>query len=128
MIILLPFAAVVGIHARLLDLYGGTPGIRDRGLLDSALAQPKATFDGAYLDPDIWSMAAAYGYHLCLNHAFLNGNKRVAAVAMVTFLRANGEAVRYDEVELYTTMMGLAEGKVDKPALAAWLRRAQVCP
>ena len=109
-------------HAIQLDLYGGMHGLRDEGLLESALAQPRATLGGEYLLPDIWSMAAAYGFHLCRNHAFLDGNKRVAAVAMIAFLRANGEQVRYDEVELYVTMMAVAEGTLDKVSLADWLR------
>ena len=113
---------VEAIHAIQLDLYGGLHGLRDEGLLESALAQPRATFDGEYLHPDIWSMAAAYGFHLCRNHAFLDGNKRVAAVAMITFLRANGEQVRYDEVGLYVTMIAVAEGRLDKLGLGDWLR------
>ena len=77
---------VVAYQARLIDLFGGLHGIRDEDLLDSALAQPEATFEGEYLHGDVWEMAAAYGFHLCSNHPFLDGNKRIAAVAMGTFL------------------------------------------
>lgn len=122
MIQFLPKDVVVAIHAELVDLHGGLHGLRDSGLLESALAQPMATFGGEYLHGDLWAMAAAYGYHLCRNHAFLDGNKRVAAVAMITFLRVNGEHVRYDEVELYLTVISLAEGNLDKAALAQWLQ------
>ncbi|MBI5611025.1 MAG: type II toxin-antitoxin system death-on-curing family toxin [Deltaproteobacteria bacterium] len=110
------------LHAQVVDLFGGLQGLRDAGLLESALAQPQASFGGVPLHRDVWEMAAAYGYHLCRNHAFLDGNKRIAAVAMITFLRANGQAVRYDEVQLYLTVMDLAAGRLDKAQLAAWLR------
>ena len=92
---------VVAYHARLIDLFGGIHGLRDEGLLDSALAQPEATFDAVLLHRDVWEMAAAYGYHLCRNHPFLDGNKRISAVAMGTFLAVNGAASVFDEVELF---------------------------
>ncbi len=109
-------------HARLIDLFGGTHGIRGDGLLQSALAQPEATFDGRLVHPDVWSAATAYGYHLCRNHPFLDGNKRIAAVAMGTFLAINGEPCVFDEVALYLVVCGVAEGAVTKPDLATWLR------
>lgn len=108
---------------RLVDLFGGTKGVRDLGLLESAMAQPQATFDGAWLHQDVWEMGAAYAFHLCRNHPFVDGNKRTAAVAMATFLEINGYPLRVDEVELYVLMMRLAEGDIDKPGLAAWLRQ-----
>lgn len=109
-------------HSRLIELFGGTHGIRDEALLESALAQPEATFDGHPLHPDVWLAAAAYGYHLCQNHPFLDGNKRIAAVAIGTFLAINGEDCVFDEVALYLVVCGVAEGAVSKPDLAAWLR------
>lgn len=112
---------VVAYHARLIELFGGSPGVRDEALLDSALAQPQATFDGVPLHGDVWEAAAAYGFHLIRNHAFIDGNKRIAAVAMGAFLEVNGAPLRVDEVELYETMMALAEGRVTKAELAAWL-------
>ena len=114
---------ILAYHQRLVDLFGGQPGLRDEGLLESALAQPAATFGGAFLHPDRWAMAAAYAFHLIRNHPFLDGNKRVAAVAMGTFLEVNGAPLRVDEVELYQTMMTLAKGELEKEALADWLRR-----
>lgn len=115
-------AAVIAMHRAVVDLYGGLHGLRDSALLESAIAQPQATFDGQYLHADVWAMAAAYGYHLCRNHAFLDGNKRIAAVAMGAFLDLNGCECAFDEVELYLTMISLAEGQLDKPALARWLQ------
>jgi death-on-curing protein len=111
-------------QSRLIDLFGGSHGLRDEGLLDSALAQPEATFEGAHLHEDVWEMAAAYAFHLCRNHPFVDGNKRIAAVAMGTFLSVNGYPVRFDEVDLYLTIMAVAEGRMDKSGLAGWLRRA----
>jgi death-on-curing protein len=81
---------VVTHQARLIDLFGGLHGVRGERLLDSALAQPEATFAGEYLHGDVWEMAAACADHLCSNHPFLDGNKRIAAAAMGTFLGVNG--------------------------------------
>jgi len=114
---------VVAYQARLIDLFGGLHGIRDEGLLDSALAQPEATFEGEYLHEDVWEMAAAYAFHLCSNHPFLDGKKRIAAVAMGTFLGVNGHPLVVDEVDLYLTIMAVADGTLDKAGLAVWLRR-----
>lgn len=113
---------VVAYHKRLIDLFGGLHGVRDVGLLESALAQPEASFDGVWLHRDVWEMGAAYAFHLCLDHPFLDGNKRIAAVAMGTFLDLNGCPLRVDEVDLYATMLALAEGRLGKSELAAWLR------
>lgn len=118
----LPKPFIVAYHARLIDLFGGSHGLRDEALLESALAQPQATFDGAPLHADLWEAAAAYAFHLIRNHAFIDGNKRIAAVAMGTFLHVNGAPLRVDQVELYETMIALAEGRRTKAELAAWLR------
>lgn len=96
--------------------------MRDEALLDSALARRQATFDGAPLHADVWEVAAAYGFHLMRNHAFVDGNKRIAAVAMGTFLAVNGAPLRVDEVELYETVIALAEGRLAKLEQALWLR------
>lgn len=119
---------VVAYHARLIDLFGGLHVIRDEGLLDSALAQPEATFEGEHLHGAVWEMAAAYGYHLCSNHPFLDGDKRIAAVAMGTFLEINGHPLVVGEVDLYRTIMAVADGRLDKAGLAVWLRRVGGTP
>ena len=113
---------VLACQERLIELFGGTKGVRDRGLLESSIAQAEASFDGVSLHRDVWEMGAAYAFHLCRNHPFLDGNKRIAAVAMGAFLEINGYPLRVDEVELYRTIMALAEGRIDKAELAAWLR------
>lgn len=81
---------VLNIHQVLVEQFGGISGIRDEGLLESALAQPKATFFGELLHPTIHDQAAAYLYHITKNHPFLDGNKRTAFGAMEAFLRLNG--------------------------------------
>ena len=83
----LQIADILEIHQTLIDLFGGMPGIRDEGLLESALSQPQATFFGELLHPTIHEQAAAYLYHIAKNHPFLDGNKRTAYGAMETFLR-----------------------------------------
>src|SRR3569832_264121 len=81
---------VLAIHADTIAEEGGRVGIRDIGLLESAVAMPQATYEGAYLHPDLAAMAAAYLFHLCQNHAFVDGNKRAAAFSTVLFLALNG--------------------------------------
>jgi death-on-curing protein len=116
-------------HQRSIELFGGEAGLRDEGLLDSALAQPQATFDGRRLHVDVVEMAAAYAFHLCRNHAFLDGNKRIAALCMGTFLALNGHETRFDEVELVQVMVAVADGSLDKAGLTEWLRaRVNVNP
>ena len=119
---------VVAYQARLIDVFGGLHGIRDQDLLDSALAQPEATFEGEWLHGDVWEMAAAYAFHLCSNHPFLDGNKRIAAVAMGTFLEVNGHRLVVDEVDLYRTMMAVADGRLNKAGIAMWLRAVGARP
>src|SRR5437868_2751680 len=80
---------VLEIHQSRIELYGGTRGLRDLGLLQSALAQPAATFGGNYLHTDIYEMAAAYLFHLARNHAFVDGNKRTALACCLVFLAYN---------------------------------------
>ena len=109
------------LHAETLRLFGGSPGLRDEGLLESALGRPKHLH--AYGEaPSLSDLAAAYGYGLAKNHAFVDGNKRVALLAIRAFLFRNGYASRPDQVETVTTMEGVAAGAVDQEALAAWVR------
>ena len=121
MIKVLEKSVLLTFHEDHLRRYGGLTGIRDHGLLDSALAQPVATFDGEYIHKDIFQMAAAYGYHLCRNHPFVDGNKRTALVAMYLFLFVNGHQLIADQKSLYAIVMGVADGSVDKQHLADFL-------
>lgn len=104
-------------HDEQIERYGGTHGIRDLPGLESALAVPQATFDGIWLHDSIPAMAAAYLFHLCQNHAFLDGNKRIGANAAITFLILNGWDLRMTEEELVNTVLGVASGVIGKRRL-----------
>ena len=121
MIRFLDKATLLLFHSDQLERYGGASGIRDEALLESALAQPQASFDGAYVHEDIFHMAAAYGYHLCQNHPSYDGNKRTALIAMYMFLYVNGYQIVSDKKSLYAIMMDLAKGKVSKEELREYL-------
>lgn len=119
----LELSDVLEIHDLLIVRTGGTPGLRDEGLLDSALAQPKASFFGELLHPTIPEQAAAYLYHLSRNHAFLDGNKRTAFAVMQTFLQLNGYSLELSEDEKYNVVMQVAQGQMSKEDLAAYLKQ-----
>lgn len=110
-------------HEDLIEKYGGSHGVRDENLLDSALAQPKSMFEGKYLHKSIYEMAAAYGYHLCQNHPFIDGNKRIALTAMYTFLLVNGYEIKLNEKEAYLLIMSIADGTLSKAELADYLEK-----
>jgi death-on-curing protein len=118
----LSLAEVVEIHRDQIPRYGGAPGIRDLGLLRSALAMPAATFGGAILHTDIHEMAAAYLFHLVKDHPFIDGNKRTGTVAALVFLALNGYECRASEDELTDTVLQLAAGRLDKSALIRLIR------
>ena len=100
--------------------HGGLDGVRDIGLLESALARPKNL--AAYGEPDIADLAAAYAFGVARNHPFIDGNKRVAWLLAVTFLDVNGTDFEADMVEALHAMLALAEGRIEEKAFAAWLR------
>lgn len=117
----LPKQAIIYFQEQIIGLYGGILGIRDEGLLNSALEQPGATFDGAYLHDSLAKMAAAYGFHLCQNHPFIDGNKRIALMAMDAFLQINGYEIIAPEKEVYEVIMKLASGNITKAELCLWI-------
>ena len=118
----IPTELVLTIHADLLQRYGGLPGLRDRNLLESALAQPKMTISAKFVHKTLFDKAAAYGFHLCKNHPFVDGNKRVAFVTMDIFLQKNGWEIVALEEDAYSTMIALASGKLSKVQLSSWLK------
>ena len=124
MIRFLPEALVLAIHEDQIRLYGGAYGIRDAARLDAALHMPQAQFAGNFLHASIFHMAAAYGFHICQNHPFLDGNKRTAGMVMFTFLKLNGLEPIVAEFDYYVTMMKVASGEMSKDELAAWLQTA----
>jgi death on curing protein len=112
--------SVLAMHERQLSEHGGGEGIRDAGLLDSALQRPLNKF--AYGEPDLCDLAAAYAYGLARNHPFVDGNKRTALVACRTFLLVNGYGLVATREEKYKAFLALAAGELEEDALAAWLR------
>lgn len=122
----LTLAEIIEIHKNQIELYGGTSGIRDFSLLSSAISIPKSTFDGDYLHHDLAEMAAAYIYHLCQNHPFIDGNKRVALVSGLVFLDFNNIIIEDPHRELYRLMMNVASGKNNKNDISLFLRKLSV--
>jgi len=98
--------------------YGGSYGVRDTSLLSSALAMPISSFEGKYLHRDLFEQAAAYAYHLCQNHPFVDGNKRTALATALVFLHLNGIELDDPKQELYGLMMKVANGKATKADIA----------
>jgi death-on-curing protein len=114
---------VLSLHAEQIRLFGGLSGIRDLGLLLSATGGVEATFDGTFLHETIFSMAAAYLYGICRNHPFLDGNKRTAVAAALTFLEMNGLEVDADEDAFYDLVIGVTEGRVSKASVTVFLEQ-----
>ena len=104
-----------------LQAFGGLDGIRDRGLVESALAAPQMTFGGVALHSTLVEKAAALGFSLVRNHAFIDGNKRVGFWAMDTFLRLNGQYIDCAPVDGFETIMSVADAKMTRQHLADWL-------
>src|SRR6266436_5193191 len=117
---------VLEIHHDQLARYGGAAGVRDLGLLQSALAQPQATFSGRFLHADLFEMAAAYLFHLVQNHAFLDGNKRAGTVAAIVFLRMNEQELKVTNDELESLVLSVAQSQVDKAAITTFFRNHAV--
>lgn len=119
---------ILDIHANQIEFYGGDASIRDLGLLDSAIAQPFATFAGALLHADIFEMAAAHLFHIVSNHPFVDGNKRTGAVAAVAFLEINGIEIVAPPGELYDLTMQTAQSRADKAIISAFFRSLAPSP
>ena len=114
--------ALLLLHLKSLARFGGAEGLRDEGLLESALARPKNAvhYEG---QTDIAALAAAHAYGLARNHPFVDGDKRMAFMAMGVFLAINGWDLKADAVEAIQAMTALADGAIDEGQLAAWLKR-----
>ncbi len=113
---------VLVLHGHMISKYGGSDGIRDTGMLESALAMPQASFQGEDLHPTVHEQAAAYLFHLVKNHPFIDGNKRIALGAALVFLDLNGFSVEAPEDELVELTTGAAAGTVTKAEIATFLR------
>jgi len=114
---------VLSLHAEQIRLFGGASAIRDIRLLESALRSVEATFDGAFLHETVFAMAAAYLHGICRNHPFLDGNKRTAVSAALTFLEMNGIEVDAEEDAFYDLVIGVVEGRVSKAAITVFLEK-----
>ena len=112
---------VLALHAQQLARYGGQSGVRDAGLLASAVAMPQASFDGEFLHGDVFAMAAAYAFHVAENQPFVDGNKRTGLVAALVFLRLHGVRVYDPEGRLYDAMIALSCRTLDKAGFATLL-------
>jgi death-on-curing protein len=116
----LDIAIIIDIHAEQLALFGGGDGVRDSGLLESALNRPINKF--AYGETDLAALAAAYAYGLAKNHPFVDGNKRVAFASMIVFLGLNGIDLDLPPAEATAMILALASGEVSEENLAQWIR------
>ena len=113
---------VLEAHRAGLERWGGAAGVRDPGGLEAAIAQPRATFDGAFLYADIYAMAAAYAFHIAQAQAFVDGNKRAGLLAALVFLDVNGIRVPEPGDALYLAMLAIAERTMTKDDLGDLLR------
>jgi death-on-curing protein len=120
--IFLDLAYTLRLHQSLIETYGGANGIRDMGLLLSAISMPQASFSGTYLHSDLYEMAAAYLYHIVQNHPFYDGNKRTGAAAAIVFLEMNEIELDTDEDGLVEITLAAANGQTDKPRIAEFFR------
>ena len=114
---------VLEIHRDEIERHGGTLGVRDNGLLESAVAAPQSGFVGHYLHSDLYEMAAAYLFHLVQNHPFLDGNKRVGVATALVFLTMNGVETKMANQALVDMVLAVAKGKMNKPAIAEFFRK-----
>ncbi|MDJ0596013.1 MAG: type II toxin-antitoxin system death-on-curing family toxin [Pleurocapsa sp. MO_226.B13] len=117
-------AVAIAIHRRQLAEHGGSDGIRDKGLLESALCRPKNQL--AYGDPTIFDLAAAYGYGIANNHPFVDGNKRTSYVVMRTFLKLNGYDIQASAEEKYEVWIRLADSQLNEAELAQWIEEKSI--
>ncbi len=122
--IFLSLNEIIVIHTNQLENYGGTAGIRDMGLLNSAIAMPLSGIGDTFFHKDLFEMAAAYLFYIVKNHPFVDGNKRVGAVAAIVFLEMNNVSIDADEDEFYHLVNNLAAGsqKMDKQVIAEFFR------
>ena len=112
---------VTALHSALIRGFGGIDGIRDEGLLESALAAPFQTFGGEPVYPSLQAKAAQLGFGLIRNHPFVDGNKRIGAHTMLVFLAVNGIELRYEQQELIDIVLSVAAGQIDRQGLLQWI-------
>lgn len=116
---------ILMLHSQLIEQTGGTPGVRDFNLLESAIETPFQVFDGVELYPTIQAKGARLGYGLIQNHCMLDGNKRLRTHAMLVFLALNGIELRYTQNELYEMVLSVADGSLEYEAMLGWVLEHQ---
>ncbi len=121
--VFLTLERTLALHAMQLERWGGLDGVRDMGLLESALAMPSASFGGEYLHGTLFEMAAAYLFHLAKNHPFLDGNKRTATLAAIVFLEINGVEVEADDDAMFDIVLRVANSQASKADLAVFFEK-----
>lgn len=122
-VVFLTLDEAIALHADQIERYGGRPGIRDLGLLQSALGVPSATFEGRFLHEGLHEMAAAYLYHVVRNHPFVDGNKRVGLVMLLAFLGLNSHWLDAEPVEIERLVQGIAKGTTSKAETAVFVQQ-----
>ena len=125
-VLFLSVEEVLDLHNDQLRIFGGAAGLRDRNALESAVAVPPSTFDGAFLHDDLFHMAAAYAFHLAENQPFLDGNKRTALNAALVFLDINGWIVVDPDERLHEAMISISARNLNKVGLADLLRQLAI--
>lgn len=122
-VVFLTLDEAIALHADQIERYGGRPGIRDLGLLQSARGVPSATFEGRFLHEGLHEMAASYLYHVVRNHPFVDGNKRVGLVMLLAFLGLNSYWLDAEPVEVERLVQGIANGTTSKAETAVFVQR-----
>lgn len=117
---------ILMLHSQLIEEYGGSDGVRDYNLLDSALENPFQSFGGEELYPTLQAKSARLGYGLIKNHCMIDGNKRIGTHAMLVFLAINGIEIDYTQKELYETILAIADGSLEYEYLLKWILEHQV--
>lgn len=120
-IVYLTLEEVLLLHEISIKEFGGSRGVRDMGLFESAVMQPQQSFGGNDLYPSLWDKASILAYALCKNHPFVDGNKRTAALAMLTFTDINGYEISVPKGNVHDTILNIADGSVSREDLARWI-------
>ena len=117
---------VIEIHDQIIDVFGGSFGLRDLGLLASAIEMPKSKFENKFLHPTIFDKASAYLYHICNNHPFIDGNKRTATISTLVFLEDNDISLKFNEIKFENLIVDIATGKINKKYISSFLKKSQI--
>jgi len=122
-VVFLTLDEVIALHADQIERYGGRPGIRDLGLLQSALGTPSAAFEERFLHEGLHEMAAAHLFHIVRNHPFVDGNKRVGLMVLLAFLGLNSRRLDANAQEVEDLVLGIARGRVSKAETAVFVQQ-----